>query len=225
MGLAVIFQDVVPFSESRKSAVAGAVRKWKSAVRISKARTYRAAFCTARLETRRLFAQFSAVQRLEGSQLAPSFLPVNACNASKVCACVDWIMTTADPSPTARARAASKTRTCIPGLRLRCLSGSVMIPYLIVRSRILIFLQASVNETFGPARPFLLRSIAFCLGHSRKLKLTLPQIRPASAKPYALSLQSQPLFDGRIAAQLDLAACAQHALPGQSEAAMQHPRH
>jgi hypothetical protein len=46
-GLPVIFQDVVPLQIPRKPVVAGAVRKWKSAVTISKARTYRAVFCTA----------------------------------------------------------------------------------------------------------------------------------------------------------------------------------
>jgi hypothetical protein len=46
-GLAVIFQDVVPFSAISKSAVAGGVRKCKSVVTIRKARTYRAVFCTA----------------------------------------------------------------------------------------------------------------------------------------------------------------------------------
>jgi len=43
----VIFQDVVPFAASPDLVVAGAVRKWKSALAISKARTYRAVFCTA----------------------------------------------------------------------------------------------------------------------------------------------------------------------------------
>ncbi len=57
-GLAVIFQHVVPLQLPRKPVVAGAVRKWKSAVTISKARTYRAAFCTARSGT--------------GCQVAPS---------------------------------------------------------------------------------------------------------------------------------------------------------
>jgi hypothetical protein len=47
-GLAVIFQDVVPLQLPRKPVVAGAVRKWKSAVTISRARTYRAVIRTAR---------------------------------------------------------------------------------------------------------------------------------------------------------------------------------
>jgi hypothetical protein len=46
-GAAVIFQDIVPLHIPRKPVVAGAVRKWKSDVTISKARTYRAVFCTA----------------------------------------------------------------------------------------------------------------------------------------------------------------------------------
>jgi hypothetical protein len=34
----------------------------------------------------------------------------------------------------------------------------------------------------------------------------------------SLGFQSQTLFDRGIAGQLDVAACAEHALPGQSEA-------
>ena len=45
----MIFQDVVPSGKESNTAAAGAVRKWKSAVPISKARMSRAGFCTARV--------------------------------------------------------------------------------------------------------------------------------------------------------------------------------
>jgi len=51
--------------------VAGAVRKWKSAVTISKARTYRAVFCTARDLDSYGMVQFQQVLPLDRSHLPP----------------------------------------------------------------------------------------------------------------------------------------------------------
>jgi hypothetical protein len=59
------------------TVVAGAVRKWKSAVTISKARTYRAIFCTARAKKSTEHFGFEKVQRLDKLQ-APSFVVVPA---------------------------------------------------------------------------------------------------------------------------------------------------
>jgi hypothetical protein len=55
--------------------------------------------------------------------------------------------------------------------------------------------------------------------------LTLFHVHLPPAKADALGFQAQPLLDGRIAAQLDFSARSQDALPGQSEAAMQHLCH
>src|SRR5438034_8405927 len=43
-----------------------------------------------------------------------------------------------------------------------------------------------------------------------------------AAEAYTFAFQPQPLFDGRISAQLNLAACAQNAMPGQSERTMEN---
>ncbi len=50
-------------------------------------------------------------------------------------------------------------------------------------------------------------------------------IHPPPAKPYALGLQSQTLFDRRVSRQLNLAARAQHPLPRQSKSAPQSRCH
>src|SRR6266404_5100837 len=76
-GYPVIFQDVVPFVAFLRPVVAGAVRKWKSAVKISKARTYRAVFCTARCLNSARLIQLRWVQRPDNLQ-APPVLVVQA---------------------------------------------------------------------------------------------------------------------------------------------------
>jgi len=45
-------------------------------------------------------------------------------------------------------------------------------------------------------------------------------IHPPSAEAHTFTFQPQPLFNGRISAQLNLAARAQNAMPGQSERTM-----
>ena len=49
-------------------------------------------------------------------------------------------------------------------------------------------------------------------------------IHAPAAETHSLRLQSQSLFDSRVAAELDLATCAQHSLPGQTEGALQNTR-
>ena len=58
-----------------------------------------------------------------------------------------------------------------------------------------------------------------------ELPLVCLHIHLPPAEPNALGFQAQPLLEGRIAAQLDFAACAQHTLPGQSEPTIQNPCH
>ena len=61
--------------------------------------------------------------------------------------------------------------------------------------------------------------------HSPKLKLMPFDIYAPPPEAHALSLQSQPLFDGGIAAQLNLATRSQHALPREPERAPQNCCH
>jgi hypothetical protein len=49
-------------------------------------------------------------------------------------------------------------------------------------------------------------------------------IHPAAAETHALGLESEPLFEGRIAAELDFSARAEDALPGQPESITQDGR-
>jgi hypothetical protein len=50
-------------------------------------------------------------------------------------------------------------------------------------------------------------------------------IHATPAENYAFSFETKPLLEGGITAQLDFSACAQDAMPGQSEGAMQGPSH
>jgi hypothetical protein len=49
-------------------------------------------------------------------------------------------------------------------------------------------------------------------------------VHPTPPKAHSLRFQPQPLFDGRIATQFDLAACSEDALPRQAECPVQHSR-
>jgi hypothetical protein len=59
---------------------------------------------------------------------------------------------------------------------------------------------------------------------ARKAKFESLHIDPTAAKRHALGFEAKSLFDGGIAAQLDLAARAHHPLPRQSERTMQGSR-
>src|ERR1700686_1383679 len=72
--------------------------------------------------------------------------------------------------------------------------------------------RGSLSRLSGAARP-------------SKLPLTHLHIYSPPAKPHALRLQSQPLFNGRIPLQLNRATRTQHPLPRQSKPAPQNRRH
>jgi len=50
-------------------------------------------------------------------------------------------------------------------------------------------------------------------------------VHAASSEAHTFSFQAQTLFDGRVPTELDLAARAEHALPGQTDGASQDPRY
>jgi len=50
-------------------------------------------------------------------------------------------------------------------------------------------------------------------------------IHAAATKSYAFGFEAKTLLNGGIATQLDLSAGSEHAMPGQSEGAMQGPRY
>ena len=63
--------------------------------------------------------------------------------------------------------------------------------------------------------------------HSLRSELELVRLHVYAppAEAHAFGFQPQPLFNRGIPTQLDLAAGAEHALPGQSERSMQHSRY
>lgn len=58
-----------------------------------------------------------------------------------------------------------------------------------------------------------------------ELELVRFHVYPAAAEADAFGFQTQPLLNRVIAAQLDFAAGAEHALPGQSKGTMQDARY
>jgi hypothetical protein len=62
--------------------------------------------------------------------------------------------------------------------------------------------------------------------HSLRSELELVRfhVHALPAEAHSFRFQAQPLFDGRIAAQLDLSACSEDALPRQTKGSVQYSR-
>src|SRR6185437_6762920 len=68
------------------------------------------------------------------------------------------------------------------------------------------------------------RQLPFSADRRMKLEFVSLHIDLATAEANALGFQSEALFEGRVAAQLDFSAGAEHTLPRQSVGAVQHFR-